>query len=320
MTPTLASLATSIPSPETGVWEIGPLPLRAYALGIVVGALLAIWIGERRFVARGGREGLISDVALWAIPFGIVGARIYHVVTDYELYFTDGRDPVRALFLWEGGLGIWGAISGGALGAYIACRRHRVSFLAVADALAPGLLVAQAVGRIGNYFNQELFGRPTDLPWGLEIAPENRPDGFEQFATFHPTFLYEMLWNLAAAALIVAVDRKVRLTGGRAFALYVMLYTAGRFWIELLRIDTANEILGLRLNVWTSVLVFLGGLAYFVWSRRRDASRPEIVPGTEGAERLDVPELPADEVADESVVVTDADEQPVTDDGSSGRA
>jgi prolipoprotein diacylglyceryl transferase len=266
------SLLAYIPSPSTGVWEIGPFPLRAYALGIIVGALLAIWIGERRFVARGGREGLISDVAIWAIPFGIVGARIYHVATDPELYFGEGRRAIEALYIWNGGLGIWGAISGGALGAYVACRRNDVSFAAVADALAPGLLVAQAVGRIGNWFNSELFGRPTDVPWALEIAPQNRPPGYEQFATFHPTFLYEMLWNLAAAALIVVLDRRVRFTGGRAFALYVMLYTAGRFWIEQLRIDTANEVLGVRLNVFTAVIVFVLALAYFLWSRRRDAA------------------------------------------------
>lgn len=270
-----AGLVTSIPSPSTGVWEIGPFPLRAYALGIIVGALLAIWIGERRLQARGGREGAISDIAIWAIPFGIVGARIYHVATDPELYFGEGRRAIEALYIWNGGLGIWGAIAGGALGVWIACRRYDISFLAVADALAPGLLVAQAVGRIGNYFNSELFGRPTDLPWALEIAPQNRPDGYEQFATFHPTFLYEMIWNLAAAALIVAIDRRVRLTGGRAFALYVMLYTAGRFWIEQLRIDTANEILGIRLNVFTSVIVFLGALAYFLLARRRERTSAE---------------------------------------------
>ncbi len=278
-----AGLVASIPSPSTGVWHLGPFPLRAYAIGIIVGALLAIWIGERRFVARGGREGLISDVAIWAIPFGIVGARIYHVATDPELYFGEGRRAIEALYIWNGGLGIWGAIAGGAVGAYIACRRHDVSFLAVADALAPGLLVAQAVGRIGNYFNSELFGRPTDLPWALEIAPQHRPAGYEQFATFHPTFLYELLWNLAAAALLVVLDRRVRFTGGRAFALYVMLYTAGRFWIEQLRIDTANHGLGVRLNVFTAAIVFLAALAYFLWSRRRDRAVQDGTPADEDA-------------------------------------
>jgi phosphatidylglycerol---prolipoprotein diacylglyceryl transferase len=265
----MTSLVASIPSPESGVWHIGPVPLRAYALGIIIGALLALWIGEKRFVARGGRSGLIGDVAIWAVPFGIVGARIYHVITDPELYFGEGRDAIDALFIWEGGLGIWGAISGGALGAWIACRRNDVSFASVADALAPGLLVAQAVGRLGNYFNQELFGKPTDRPWGLEIDAIHRPPGYEQFATFQPTFLYELLWNLAAAALLIAIDRRVTLTGGRAFALYVMLYTAGRGWIETLRIDTVNHIGPFRLNVWTSIVLFVLATAFFVATRRR---------------------------------------------------
>ncbi|WP_456698156.1 prolipoprotein diacylglyceryl transferase [Aeromicrobium sp. P5_D10] len=272
-----------IPSPSEGVWHLGPLPLRAYALGIIIGALVAIWVGERRFQARGGRAGLIGDVAIWAIPFGIVGARIYHVVTDPELYFGDGKNFTDVFLIWKGGLGIWGAIAGGALGAYIACRRYGVSFSSVADALAPGLLIAQAIGRLGNYFNQELFGRPTDLPWGLEIARENRPLGYQQFETFHPTFLYELLWNLAAAALIIAIDRRVKLTGGRAFALYAMLYTLGRGWIEALRIDTANHIGPFRLNVWTSIIVFTLALIYFVATRNRN--RDEVEPSTSTAEK-----------------------------------
>ncbi|MBK5217433.1 MAG: prolipoprotein diacylglyceryl transferase [Propionibacteriales bacterium] len=264
----LSSLATSIPSPSSGVLELGPIPLRAYAFGIIIGALVAIWIGEKRWVARGGKSGLIADVAMWAIPFGIVGARIYHVITDNQLYFGEGRRPIEALYIWQGGLGIWGAIGLGALGAYIACRINKVSFLGVADALAPGILIAQAIGRWGNYFNQELFGKPTNLPWGLEIDPIHRPDGYEQFATFHPTFLYESLWNLSAALLILWIDRKYRLTGGRMFALYVMVYTAGRTWIELMRIDPANDIGPFRVNVWTSMILFVLALAYFVLKRR----------------------------------------------------
>ncbi len=279
----MSSLVASIPSPDSGVWEIGPIPLRAYALGIIIGALLAIWIGEKRFTARGGRAGLISDVAIWALPAGIIGARIYHVVTDPELYFGAGRDPVEALYIWEGGLGIWGAIAGGAVGAWIACRRYDVPFSSVADALAPGLLVAQAVGRLGNYFNQELFGKPTDLPWALEIDPVHRPVGYEQFATFHPTFLYELLWNLAAAALLVLIDRRVKLTAGRAFALYVMLYTAGRVWIEMLRIDTVNHLGPFRLNVWTSIVMFLLATAFFVLTRRRAEPAEESQSFDDGA-------------------------------------
>ncbi|MFC5678971.1 prolipoprotein diacylglyceryl transferase [Aeromicrobium endophyticum] len=298
-----------IPSPSQGVWHLGPLPLRAYALGIIIGALVAIWIGERRFQARGGRPGLIGDIAIWAIPFGIVGARIYHVMTDPELYFGQGRHAVDVFLIWKGGLGIWGAVLGGALGAYIGCRRYGASFSKVADALAPGLLVAQAIGRIGNYFNQELFGRPTDLPWGLEIAPDKRPPGYAQFETFHPTFLYELLWNLAAAALIIAIDRKVRLTGGRAFALYAMFYTAGRVWIESLRIDTVNHIGPFRLNVWTSIIVFLLALTYFVATRNR-VPAPDALP--EASDDAGI-EADADEPAADAEAV-DGDESDRTND------
>jgi prolipoprotein diacylglyceryl transferase len=262
-------IAASIPSPDQAIWHLGPVPLRAYALCIIAGAVAAIVIAERRFVARGGRAGAIGDVAVWAIPFGIVGGRIYHVLTDPELYFGEGRDPIDALKIWEGGLGIWGAVALGGVGAWIACRRYDIDFLKMADALAPGLLVAQAIGRLGNYFNQELFGRPTSVPWALEIDPQYRPDGYEQFATFHPTFLYEALWNIAAAVLLVWLGRRLKLTHGRVFALYVMLYTLGRGWIEMLRIDTVNHLGPLRLNVWTSIIVFCAGLAYFLWASRR---------------------------------------------------
>ena len=266
-----------IPSPDQAIWYVGPVPLRAYALCIITGAALAIWIGERRYVRGGGRPGFIGDVATWALPFGIVGARAYHVITDPELYFAAGRNPVDALKIWEGGLGIWGAIAGGALGAWIACRREGVGLPSVAGALAPGLLVAQAVGRLGNYFNQELFGRPTTLPWGLEIDPMHRPVGYETFATFHPTFLYELLWNLAAAAVLVFVlERRFKLSGGQLFAAYVMLYTFGRGWIELLRIDTVNHLGPFRLNVWTSIVVFAVAAALLARSRRQ--------PATEGSD------------------------------------
>lgn len=264
-----------IPSPDQAVWHLGPIPLRAYAGCIIVGAALAIWIGEKRFVARGGRPGFIGDVATWALPFGIVGARVYHVMTDPELYFGAGRHPIDALKIWEGGLGIWGAIAGGALGAWIECRRQGVDLASVAGALAPGLLVAQAVGRLGNYFNQELFGRPTTLSWALEIDPLHRPAGYEMFATFHPTFLYELLWNLAAAAVLVWVlERRFDLTGAQTFAAYVMLYTAGRFWIELLRIDTVNHLGPFRLNVWTAIVVFAVAAVSLIRSRRTQQSLP----------------------------------------------
>jgi prolipoprotein diacylglyceryl transferase len=275
-----------IPSPDQGVWHLGPFPLRAYALCIILGVVVAIWLGERRWVARGGKPGQVGDIAIWAVPFGLVGGRLYHVITDYGLYFGDGRDPVAALYIWQGGLGIWGAIALGALGAYIGCRRAGVRFLPLADALAPGVVLAQAIGRWGNWFNQELFGRPTTVPWGLEIDPAHRPDGYEQFATFHPTYLYEFFWNLGVAGLVIWADRRFKLGFGRAFALYVAGYTAGRGWIEYLRIDPVqgSDVFGLRLNVWTSIILFVASVLFFVWSSRRHPGREETVLRAESGE------------------------------------
>lgn len=263
------------PSPAPLVWHLGPVPVRAYALAIITGAVVAIWLGEKRFVARGGEKGVIGDIAVWAIPFGIVGARIYHVATDWQLYFGATGEPGDIIKIWNGGIGIWGAVAGGALGAWIALRRRGISFGLAADAIAPTLLVAQAIGRFGNYFNQELFGRPTTLPWGLQIDPEHRPGGFSQFATFHPTFLYEAIWNLAAAGVLVLLDRRFRFTGGRAFLVYVMLYTCGRVWIEALRIDTVNHLGPFRFNVWTSIVVFAVAAIALVWTGRKQAARRE---------------------------------------------
>ncbi len=262
-----SSITSSIPSPGTGVWHLGPLPVRAYALAILLGVIASIWLGERRWVSRGGIPGTVGDIAVWAVPFGLVGARLYHVATDPELYFSSGKNPWAAFYIWEGGLGIWGAIALGAVGALIGSRRAGVKFSDVADALAPGILIAQAIGRWGNYFNQELFGRPTTKPWGLEIAPIHRPPGYEQYATFQPTFLYESIWNLLGALLIIWLGHRWRLTGGRVFALYVMVYTVGRFWIEHLRIDFAHHILGLRLNDWTSIILFVLATTYFIAKR-----------------------------------------------------
>jgi prolipoprotein diacylglyceryl transferase len=223
------------------------------------------------------------------VPFGIVGGRLYHVITDYGNYFGEGKEPITALYIWQGGLGIWGAVALGALGAWIGARKAGIKFLPMADALAPGILVAQAIGRWGNWFNQELFGKPTDLPWALEIPDvANRPAGYEQFATFHPTFLYECLWNLAVAALIIWADRRFRLGHGRVFALYVAGYCAGRGWIEYLRIDPVqgDDVFGLRLNVWTSIVLFLLAVAFFLWSSRRHPGREErvLVDGAEEPE------------------------------------
>ena len=271
------TVLASIPSPSTGVWHLGPLPLRAYAFAILAGIFVAAWLTAKRWVARGGTAEEVYDIAFWAVPFGIVGGRIYHVISSPDKYFGEGGDPIKAFAIWEGGLGIWGAVAFGAVGAYIGCRRLGVRFGAFADALAPGLLIAQAIGRLGNWFNQELFGSATTLPWGLEISTQHLPGGYPAGTLFHPTFLYEMLWNLAAAGLLIYLDRRFRLGHGRVFWLYVMLYTAGRLWIELLRIDAAETILGLRLNVWTSIIVGLGALVAFIIVGRRGGGREESV-------------------------------------------
>lgn len=265
----------SIPSPSQGTWEIGPFPLRAYALCIIAGIMVAIWLGERRWVARGGTAGEVSDLAVWAVPFGLVGGRLYHVATDWQLYFGEGKNPITALYIWRGGLGVWGAIAMGALGVVIGARLRGIRLLPVLDAMAPGVLIAQALGRWGNYFNQELFGRPTDLPWALEIDEAHRPSGYLDSATFHPTFLYEALWCVAAFAVVVWADRRFRLGHGRVVALYVMTYTVGRFWIEGLRIDDVqlSDVFGLRFNEWTSIVLFLLAGAYFVWAGRRHPGR-----------------------------------------------
>ena len=257
-----------IPSPSQGVWYVGPLPIRAYALCIITGILVALWWTKRRWAARGGRAEDMVDVVMWAVPFGVVGGRLYHLATDPELYFLPGRDPWNALKIWDGGLGIWGAVALGAVGAWIGCRRKGIALLDFADTAAPGLVLAQAIGRWGNYFNQELFGGPTTLPWGLLIDPAHRPPGSAGVALYQPTFLYESIWDVGVAVLLVWAQRRYALRGGRVFALYVAAYTVGRGWIEALRVDHANHFLGLRLNDWTSLVVFLTATAFLLRQRR----------------------------------------------------
>ncbi|MFC4468130.1 prolipoprotein diacylglyceryl transferase [Streptomyces xiangluensis] len=264
-----------IPSPSRGVYELGGvIPLRAYAFCIIIGVFLAVWLGNKRWIARGGRSGTVADIAVWAVPFGLVGGRLYHVVTDYQLYFSEGEDWVDAFKIWEGGLGIWGAIALGGLGAWIGCRRRGIPLPAWADAVAPGIALAQAVGRWGNWFNQELYGRATELPWAVKItsSDDGRIPG-----TYHPTFLYESLWCIGVALLVIWADRRFKLGHGRAFALYVAAYCAGRFWIEYMRVDEAHEFLGLRLNNWTAIVVFLLAVLYMVLSAKRRPGREEVV-------------------------------------------
>ncbi|MDR0945057.1 MAG: prolipoprotein diacylglyceryl transferase [Bifidobacteriaceae bacterium] len=282
-------MVSLIPSPSVGVWHLGPVPIRAYALAILVGIIVAWWMGARRYAARGGQADKILDIAIWAVPFGIVGGRLYHVLTDWGDYFGPGGHPWRALAIWEGGLGVWGAVALGAVGVWLGTRQAGLRLAPVADAVAPGVLVAQGIGRLGNWFNQELFGKPTTLPWGLRVDQAHRPAGAAPGTLYQPTFLYEMVWDFLAAGLLMAIDKKCKLGHGRVVALYVALYCAGRGCVEMLRIDPAHHILGLRLNVWTAGLVGIGALVCFiVQSHRRpgrdtELYRPGRAPATPSA-------------------------------------
>ena len=312
----------SIPSPAWSGFDIplpwGTLRIHAYALCILAGIIVGLWLTSVRWKRRGTPEGSLWDIAIWAIPFGIIGGRLYHVFSSPDAYFGPGFDGTGDLGLipqiQRGGLGIWGAVLLGALGAWIGCRRAGVKLTAFMDAAAPGLLLAQAIGRWGNWFNQELFGAPTTLPWGLEIDPANAnfPAGTPADTLFHPTFLYESLWNLAGVGILLLLDRRFKFRLGRLFWLYAMYYTLGRVWIEALRIDDAElvTILGVttRLNVWTSVFVFIAATAVFIILGRRGRPQPDS-PYLPGKEPREVSEGTADStsayVADD-VTVSDA--------------
>lgn len=312
-----AAVLAYLPSPPQGVWYVGPLALRAYALCIIVGIVVAIWWGDRRWVARGGTPGTVLDVAVWAVPFGLIGGRLYHVLTDWQKYFGEGADPIDALKIWQGGLGIWGAVALGAVGAWIGCRRRGIPLPAFGDALAPAILLAQAIGRLGNWFNQELYGRETTVAWGLEIYERvddagrispNLVDGVsngEVAFVVHPTFLYELLWNVAIVILLVLVDRRFSIGHGRLFALYVAGYCAGRFWIELMRADEATEIVGIRVNSFTSGIVFVLAVAYVVFAKKgREA--PESLRSRGATESSEAePDLESDSDASETTGIVD---------------
>jgi len=261
----------SFPSPSSGVLELGPLSLRAYGLCIALGALAAVKLASTRQDRRGGPRGVVESIAWWAVPAGLIGARLYHVATDWNTgdpSFAD--EPLRIVRIWEGGLGIWGGVAlGTAVGCLVAARRG-VRPLRLMDVAAPAIPLAQAIGRFGNYFNQELFGRPTDLPWALRIDAENRPPEFQAVEAFHPTFLYEALWCMIVAGLLLLIERRKRLRAGQLFALYVAFYTVGRWAIETLRIDDATQVGGFRINELVAPAVGALALFAFVLLGRQD--------------------------------------------------
>jgi prolipoprotein diacylglyceryl transferase len=266
----------AIPSPSQGVWHIGFIPIRAYAICFIIAIGFGIWLSERRWQARGGQKGTITDIAVPGVIFGLVGARVYHLITDWQMYFGPRavKEPYQALFIWEGGLSIWGAVALGGVGVWLACRRRGLSLSAVADTVAPGIAFGQAIARWGNWFNQELYGGPTTLPWGLEI---DEAHGGEPGVLYHPTFLYESLWTTALGFALILAGRRFTLRHGRLFAVYVAGYTFGRFWIEGLRIDPVGGVdhaatfLDLRVNQWTSIVLFAGALVYLWAARGKDA-------------------------------------------------
>jgi len=332
----MTMLPEFIPSPPQGVWHLGPLPLRAYALFIIAGIVAALLISDRRWEARGGQRGVVYDIALWAVPFGLVGGRLYHLVTDWRTYWGPGGAGFgAALRVWDGGLGIWGAVALGGVGAWIGCRRRGIPLPAFGDALAPGIILAQAIGRLGNYFNQELYGRETTLPWGLEIFYRRDPSGYidthsldgvstgQVALVVQPTFLYELLWNLLLFVVLIYADRWLRLGHGRLFALYVAGYCVGRFCVELLRDDPATHLAGIRINSFTSTFVFIGAVVYIIVAPKgredpaglrgnddvaEEADEPE--PETGRTEELSAVASPTAETAAASVGAADDGEPP----------
>jgi len=300
-------LPTYIPSPPRGVWYLGPLPLRAYALFIIVGIVVALVIGNRRWEARGGRRNVVYDIAPLTVALGLVGGRLYHLATDWRTYWGPGGAGFwAALRIWDGGLGIWGAVALGGVGAWYGCRKRGIPLPAFGDALAPGIILAQAIGRLGNYFNQELYGRETTVPWGLEIFYRRDPSGYVdphsldgvstgQLAFIvQPTFLYELIWNVLVFAALIYVDRRFKFGHGRLFALYVAGYCVGRFGVELLRNDTATHIAGIRINVFTATFVFIGAVVYIILAPK-GREDPASLRGTDS----DAEEAPAPEPAPE---------------------
>jgi prolipoprotein diacylglyceryl transferase len=311
----------SIPSPSISYFDIGPLRIHFYALCIIAGIIVAVFLTNRRLTKRGAEPWVVIDIALFAVPLAIIGARIYHVLTHPGFYFGEGKNLLAVFYIWEGGIAIYGALIGGAIGALIGCRWTGIRFWTFADALAPGLIIAQAMGRFGNYFNQELFGQPTDAWWGLEIDPGNSaiPVGLPEGTLFQPTFLYEVIWNLLGAAVLLWAGKRFTLQWGRLFGLYLVWYSAGRIVWESIRIDPSEIYFGLRSNVWAAILGVLLGLAIMIVQKRRHPGyEPSPYrPGREWVDKsavqsqdtddfVDVSEPPAAEVSTEGTATSSA--------------
>jgi prolipoprotein diacylglyceryl transferase len=286
----LTGVLASIPSPSVSYIDLGPLRVHFYALCIIAGIIVAALLTNRRLTRRGAEPWVVIDISLIAVPLAIICARIYHVLTHYSFYFGPGKNPISALYIWEGGIAIYGALIGGAIGALIGCRWTGIRFWSFADALAPGIIIAQAMGRLGNYFNHELFGLPTALPWGLEIESSNPafPAGLAPGTLFHPTFLYEMIWNLLGAAVLLWAGQRFRMQWGRLFGLYLIWYSAGRVVWETIRIDPSDVFLGLRTNVWAAIFgVVIGVIIMIVQKRRHPGLEPSPYrPGREWTGRV----------------------------------
>lgn len=272
-------IISAIPSPDVSYIELGPFRVHFYALFILAGIVLALILTESRLRTRGAEAGIALDISLWAIPFGILGGRFFHVLTHPDDYFFPGADLLAIFRIWEGGLAIYGALILGSVGAYIGARSAGIKFTSYLDAVAPGVLLAQAIGRWGNYFNNELYGIPTDLPWGLEIPSSNPayPAGLPDGVLFHPTFLYESIWSLTGVALLLAADRRFNLRWGKMLGLYLVYYSVGRVWIEAIRIDPSEIVFGLRINIWSAIIGVAVGLAIIViQSRRHPGQEPTV--------------------------------------------
>lgn len=276
----------SIPSPPHNIWWLGPFPIRAYAICILIGIGLAIWLGTKRYVAKGGKADDLYDMALVAVPVGIIGGRTYHVLANADYYFSDRATTFEFLKIWQGGLGIWGAVIFGIASLWVMTRIKKLQLVHILDALAPGVLLAQAIGRLGNWFNQELFGGPTTLPWGLEISPLRTPPGYPAGTLFHPTFLYELIMNLIGVAIMLYLDKHLTLYAGQLSALYLMLYGTSRFICEQFRIDPTFIFFGQRLHAWFTLMMFIIGVGVFIYYRRK--KQPNKLPSAPDISDKDV--------------------------------